>query len=118
MPFMLFKIPSKIVQSVIQELEAIPIPQTKDKIELVTFRIYKTLKPRVSEVSVDIGRIPLMISLRQSWNEYHKTTDYLDELTKGVSEKVLEVMTKFHARQRNWEVKYRFDGEMWIQLGN
>jgi len=116
MPFLLFKIPSKILDSVLEELRAIPIPHTKDDIELVNFRIFKTRKPRVSEVSVDIGRIPLMISLRQSWEEYDKLTDYLDSLSKEVSEKVLEIMTKHKARLRNWKAKYPFEGSKWVQL--
>jgi len=125
MTFLTFKVPTKIANSVKEELAKISIPTVKTKDQnkkesetpLVYLRIYNHVGKRVTEINVDISHIPLMISLSQSWEDFHKTLDYLKGLEKEIAEKVIQIMTRFRARQRDYSVKYSHEGSKWIQLG-
>jgi len=110
MTFLLFKVKSTFLEEVRNKLKGMDAPRH------FRIEVYVTEKPRVSEVAVNVVRPGLPVNLNMTWSTWFRLNEELKRVEKKLSARVVNLMKRYDARMRNWNVKNRDDGELWIKL--
>jgi len=104
MTFLTFKISTKDFHECIRKLESLEVPQ------YVTLDIYPEKKPRVSEISVNVSHVPLLMSLRMSWKEFYEVKGHLENLVRNLDPKIIGVFSEYKAKMRDYKER------RWIKI--